>query len=329
MDWGILLGVVGVFGIPLALAILGLTMAATTPGEFRFIRACFIAAAVISAVTVFLLQWNYTEGIPAVRIGTIAILGAMIFGGLAASLDWLNHKQNPPKQGTDNAIEGSVFVEVQNLTPLPEVYPSDGRIEVLLLSSEQQLLNGDSTGTRRVVTSIKTGIPGSKIDWPKPQKPSQWGIPSARLEITNDAAGGGTLFDLTLPIRVGLGMAPNNKAIDSNLILIRLDSGASNRRSLYVANLFGESIGVTFGNMAFAHKSDEAVMRPVRVGGSLSNPVASAIILFVLPDFPKPVEVPAGNKREAPDSLNNVPVVKSPPAPPPQAPAPPNTQEKK
>lgn len=189
-------------------------------------------------------------------------------------------------------IEGSVFVEVQNLTPLPEVFPAEGRVEVLFLSSEEQLLNGAAEGVRRVVTSIMAGPPGTKINWPKPKKPSQWGTPAARIEITNDITGGGPLFDFTLPIHVGLGMAPNNRTVDSNLILIRLDSGASNRRVLYVANGFGETIGVTFGYVAFARKSDSPEMKQVKIEGSLSNLVSRVIILFVLPDFPK-IEPPA------------------------------------
>jgi hypothetical protein len=37
IDWGLALGAVGIIGIPIAI---GLTMAATTSGEFRFVRGC-------------------------------------------------------------------------------------------------------------------------------------------------------------------------------------------------------------------------------------------------------------------------------------------------
>jgi hypothetical protein len=119
MDWGILLGVVGVFGIPLALAILGLTMAATTHGEFRFVRACFVAAGVVSAATVFLLQWNYPEGPPIMRIVIVALAGALIFGGVSAALDWVKHKEvaaipeskaSPQSQGIKSGLE-QLFIE--------------------------------------------------------------------------------------------------------------------------------------------------------------------------------------------------------------------------
>lgn len=93
MDWGILLGVVGIFGIPLALATLGLTMAANTPGEFSFLRACFVAAGVISAVAVFLLQWNYPEGSPVMRAIAVALAGALVFGSISVALDWVKRKE--------------------------------------------------------------------------------------------------------------------------------------------------------------------------------------------------------------------------------------------
>lgn len=95
MDWGILLGVVGVLAIPLALATLGLTMVATTRGEFNFVRGCFVAAALVSAITVFLLYWYYREGSLPMRAIFAAIAGAVIFGGLATALNWVDRKELP------------------------------------------------------------------------------------------------------------------------------------------------------------------------------------------------------------------------------------------
>ena len=45
MDWGLVLGAAGVIGIPVAI---GLTMAATTKGEFWFVQGCFILAAILT-----------------------------------------------------------------------------------------------------------------------------------------------------------------------------------------------------------------------------------------------------------------------------------------
>jgi hypothetical protein len=116
MDWGILLGIVGVLGIPLALAVLGLTMAATTPGEYRFVRGCFFAAGAISAATIFPLFWNYTEGSHTVRITALALVGALIFGGLGVALDWVNKKQEGAQQsGPNPLVAGPQFEEIQSL----------------------------------------------------------------------------------------------------------------------------------------------------------------------------------------------------------------------
>lgn len=93
MDWGILLGIIGVLGIPLALASLGLTMATTTPGEFRFVRSCFYVAAAICTITTFASLWNYTEGSEAMRVLAAGVVGALMFAGMALALDWINKKQ--------------------------------------------------------------------------------------------------------------------------------------------------------------------------------------------------------------------------------------------
>lgn len=94
MDWGIVLGVVGLLGIPLALAVLGLTMAATTPGEFRFVRGCFYAAAIIFTATIFASLWNYTEGSEPMRVLAAALAGAAMFAGMAIALDWTAKKKS-------------------------------------------------------------------------------------------------------------------------------------------------------------------------------------------------------------------------------------------
>jgi hypothetical protein len=103
MDWGIFLGVIGVLAIPLALATLGLTMVATTRGEFNFVRGCFVAAALVSTVTVFLLYWYYREGSLPMRVVVAAVAGAVIFGGLAAALNWVDRKQAPLPPPTGRA----------------------------------------------------------------------------------------------------------------------------------------------------------------------------------------------------------------------------------
>jgi uncharacterized membrane protein YhhN len=89
MDWGTLLGIVGVIGIP---ASVGLTMAATTPGEFQFIRGCFVLSAALATGAIFLSQWN-TGFLSPARLAITAVLGAVVFAGMAIALDWVQKKE--------------------------------------------------------------------------------------------------------------------------------------------------------------------------------------------------------------------------------------------
>lgn len=57
MDLGLVLGIVGVIGIPLSV---GLTMAVSTPGEFRFVKGLFGISAIVATAAIFLLQWEST-----------------------------------------------------------------------------------------------------------------------------------------------------------------------------------------------------------------------------------------------------------------------------
>ena len=98
MDWGIILGIVGWVGVPLALIAIGISIAvgaAPTRGEINAARICFIASALIMGAGIFLAVWNYPDGSPIMRIAITALVGALLFGGLTASLDWLKSKQQP------------------------------------------------------------------------------------------------------------------------------------------------------------------------------------------------------------------------------------------
>ncbi len=56
VDWGLVVGVAGVVVAPIAV---GLTMAATTPGEFRFVRGCFVLAAVLTITSLVWLTYEH------------------------------------------------------------------------------------------------------------------------------------------------------------------------------------------------------------------------------------------------------------------------------
>jgi len=88
MDWGLALGALGVIGIPVAI---GLTMAATSPGEFRFVRACFAAAAILTLGS--FLWLTYEQPMGSAKLICAAIIGAIVSVGLVVALEWVKAKQ--------------------------------------------------------------------------------------------------------------------------------------------------------------------------------------------------------------------------------------------
>ncbi len=95
IDPGLVLGALGVIGVPAAI---GLTMAATTRGEFLFVRCCFIVAA---ALTIFSVVW-LTHEMPfgPVKLAVVGAAGAIATIGLAVAWDWVSRKETDalPKQ---------------------------------------------------------------------------------------------------------------------------------------------------------------------------------------------------------------------------------------
>jgi hypothetical protein len=115
IDWGLVLGAVGVVGIPVAI---GLTMAASTPGEFRFVRGCFITAAVL---TIGSLAWlTYEQDLGLAKIAIAGVVGAVVAIGLVVALEWVNRKQ------------AEVKPFVSPVTPAPTVAPAIERPDVTL-----------------------------------------------------------------------------------------------------------------------------------------------------------------------------------------------------
>lgn len=87
----------GVIGIPVAI---GLTMAATTPGEFRFVRGCFIVAATLTLGSFIWLTHEQQLGIG--KLILVGAIGAIVTIGLVIALDWVKRKQlsAQPKDAT-------------------------------------------------------------------------------------------------------------------------------------------------------------------------------------------------------------------------------------
>jgi hypothetical protein len=111
MDWGAILGIVSVIGIPVAV---GLTMAATTPGEFRFIRGCFILAAILACGSALLFN---APDIPLwARVLVTSLVGGLSLGGLVIAFDWVGKKQAavaPPSKLEKQAQESAFLPEFQ------------------------------------------------------------------------------------------------------------------------------------------------------------------------------------------------------------------------
>ena len=105
VDWGIVLGVVSVIGIPGAA---GITVATTarTPGEFRFASLCFVVTAIL-----IIASWAWlTKGY---SLGPIKIISTGAFGAVTAiaavvALNWVSQRQDAD---STTAVEPGLFVE--------------------------------------------------------------------------------------------------------------------------------------------------------------------------------------------------------------------------
>lgn len=93
MDFGIIWGVVGpLVGLAVSLGFaIVLVGAATTHGEIRFARWCFIGSAVLLGCTE--MAWLYFTGKPLWwRATTGLLVGGAIFVGLPEALRWISHR---------------------------------------------------------------------------------------------------------------------------------------------------------------------------------------------------------------------------------------------
>jgi hypothetical protein len=89
IDWGLVLGAAGVVGIPAAV---GLTMGATTRGEFRFVRACFIVAGLLTLASLAWLTYEHPLGLGKILVA--AVVGAAVAVGLVVALEWVSNKES-------------------------------------------------------------------------------------------------------------------------------------------------------------------------------------------------------------------------------------------
>ena len=99
-DWGIALGVAGLGAFDLIPAGVG----SSVPYNPRLAKGCFLLSAALLTISTLGVLWFYPEGNPVVRIVLSAVVGALIFGGTAAALNWVDRQmpkseENPPLGG--------------------------------------------------------------------------------------------------------------------------------------------------------------------------------------------------------------------------------------
>lgn len=92
-DWGIALGVAGLFAFDLIPVGVGFAV----PSSPRLSKGCFLLSAALLTATTFGVLWYYPEGGPIMRIVVSAVVGALIFGGTAGALNWVDRQQGSTK----------------------------------------------------------------------------------------------------------------------------------------------------------------------------------------------------------------------------------------
>jgi hypothetical protein len=145
VDWGLVLGAVGVVAIPTAIGI-GVTMANPTSGEFQFARGCFIGAALLSFGS---LAWlSFEHPLTTTKIIVAALVGAASAVALVVGLDWINRREN---------ASSTLVAEGQYQRPymmLSEAIASGVNLQglVVYLKEGHLIAKGSVTGTSDVVT---------------------------------------------------------------------------------------------------------------------------------------------------------------------------------
>jgi hypothetical protein len=231
--------------------IVGLAAAAWTTGGDMFIALPLLAAALAVSL---LGVWGTGAGNLLKSI--LSVLVVIFFASEGELLNWHFHGLFWPSWEADDVIAGSVFVETHPLS-LPEVYPADGKIEVLYLTA--QVLAPTAQSSLVIATDI--GTPGVKINWPKAASGFLLGT---LFEITNDTSI--PLTELTIPFRISYGARSNNRLIDKTLTITRLDPGHANRRAFYVVNQTPEGGAVTLGAyVGSATKDGDQVVRRIHI----------------------------------------------------------------
>ena len=134
MDWGTLLGLAG------ALGTLGLTWVwtAKSKSEFKFAKFCIYFSGLLVAGNELVLIWNSDSSLGWPGIIVASAIGAVVFGGVAAAIDWVRHKERAISQTESKAPAKSapVLFDCAIARP-PDELPPDGRIFTLDVGSPE------------------------------------------------------------------------------------------------------------------------------------------------------------------------------------------------
>jgi hypothetical protein len=101
---GEFLGVVGVAGVPAALA---LTMPATTKGEFRFLKGCLLVSGALIVISLLIIQWTEDWGPTHMKVLINAAIAAVVVGGISYGLEWIRKKEAALSSETPTAQPSS------------------------------------------------------------------------------------------------------------------------------------------------------------------------------------------------------------------------------
>ncbi|MDR7038584.1 hypothetical protein J2X36_003350 [Methylobacterium sp. BE186] len=183
MDWATLLGLAAT---PLSL---GLSMAAKTRGEFRFVKACLWLAASAIIGNHLVGIWQSGKPIGVLGILVAAAIGAAVTAGMAVALDWVSRKERSALGYTTadapkKSPSAPIILECHNAN-LPSETPPEGIIHTMDVGDPEH----------EVLDLGKRWSPGNsyKIAWD--------GIRSAyRCDVTN--LGAEAVFNVLLTFKL-------------------------------------------------------------------------------------------------------------------------------
>ena len=261
IDWGLVLGAIGVIGIPVAVGIT-VTMASPSKKEFWFARGCFILAAIL---TLAALAWlTSEEPLGPGKIIAAGTIGCITAIGLIVGLDWISRRQELsfPKKPAESA---GLFVAC-TLAPYPVKVPSDGR----LYQFQPWPLPTENGGGGVIET---TTAPGTDFRF------SENSLGTTRCRITNYEDRAVLLVNFSLKLVFQEAIPQQNGTMQSGDVVLerpwpisigQIEPGSSNAFVFYMTNYSAHYVAVTFPTEGTAQRVGNHEQKPIRL--TVSNP---------------------------------------------------------